>query len=244
MKRYDDEFPLLQSHGLYAADIRGDGRLSISLKWCVVFADEATGNCLFNALSDQVYGHQNEHRAIRARVIDHMRENADYYKQFIDVYPGGGTRRNPKRKTTTGSNNALEPPSQADVDRVFESHLEAMAQGGTYGDNMEITAFSRAYNISVKIYQRDVAFMITGGLDNPKGVAHIAYHVSLTQIRGQNSSLKVLTCNRRGNTTLRSATSTGPTPACQPSRIDLCRPIRSHDKARHWKAHPYTNLGR
>lgn len=106
-----------------------------------------------------------------------MRQHADYYKQFVDVYPGGGTRRNPKRKSTAASS-TFESPSQADVDRVFESHLNSMAQGGTYGDNMEITAFSRAFNVNVKIYQRDVAFMVTGGLDSPGGVAHIAYHVS------------------------------------------------------------------
>jgi hypothetical protein len=53
-----------------------------------------------------------------------------------------------------------------------------MARGGTYGDNMEITAFSCAYNLDVKIYQRDFAYMVAGsgdGLQRP--VAHIAYHL-------------------------------------------------------------------
>ncbi|KAK4544918.1 hypothetical protein LTR36_003823 [Oleoguttula mirabilis] len=156
-----DEFPLLSALGLYAADIRGDG------------------NCLFNALSDQVYGDQHQHAAIRSRVITYMRENATYYKQFIDVHPGGGIRRNPKRKNV-GAYSAppnTAPPSQADIDRVFESHLESMARGGTYGDNMEITAFSSAFNVDVKIYQRDFAYMITGGgPDAGRPIAHIAYH--------------------------------------------------------------------
>lgn len=139
-----------------------------------------SGNCLFNALSDQIYGSQESHAAIRARVIDYMREHASYYKQFIDVHPGGGIRRNPKRKNAGAYSSPANyvPPSQADIDRVFESHLQSMARGGTYGDNMEITAFSSAYSVDVKLYQRHFAYMVTGsgdGVERP--VAHIAYHL-------------------------------------------------------------------
>lgn len=138
------------------------------------------GNCLFNALSDQIYGDQHQHAAIRSRVISYMRDNATYYKQFIDVHPGGGIRRNPKRKNV-GAYSApanTAPPSQADIDRVFESHLQSMARGGTYGDNMEITAFSSAFDVDVKIYQRDFAYMVTGGgPDAGRPIAHIAYHM-------------------------------------------------------------------
>ncbi|KAK4494074.1 hypothetical protein PRZ48_014337 [Zasmidium cellare] len=157
-----EEFPLLNGIGLYPAPILGDG------------------NCLFNALSDQLYGHQHEHAAIRSRVIDYMREHEHYYKQFIDVHPGGGIRRNPKRKNagaySSPANFSL--PSSADIDRVFESHLDNMARGGTYGDNMEITAFSSAFGYDVKIYQRDFAYMVSGSgdEDSNRPVAHIAYH--------------------------------------------------------------------
>ena len=109
-----------------------------------------------------------------------MRQHAEYYKQFIDVQPGGGVRRNPKRKNAgafTSPANAL-PPSEADIDRVFESHLTSMAKGGTYGDNLEISAFSSAFDVDVKIYQRDFAYMVSGsGQDHPRDVTHIAYHV-------------------------------------------------------------------
>ena len=182
------EFPLLGQLGLYAADIRGDGKsktdhvhLHSPPEWTLNYSIliQHTGNCLFNALSDQLYGHQNEHAAIRSRVIEYMREHADYYKQFIDVNPGGGIRRNPKRKNagSYSSPASFEAPSSADIDRVFENHLSCMARGGTYGDNMEIVAFSSAMGYDVKIYQRDYAFMVSGsnGETNRK-VAHIAYH--------------------------------------------------------------------
>lgn len=158
----NDEFPLLGAMGLHIVPTRGDG------------------NCLFNALSDQIAGNQDQHTAIRARVIAYMREHADYYKQFIDVHPGGGIRRNPKRKNAGAYSSPAHylPPSEADIDRVFESHLQSMSRGGTYGDNMEITAFASAYNTDVKIYQRDFAYMVTAGADEgARPVAHIAYHL-------------------------------------------------------------------
>lgn len=118
-----------------------------------------------------------------------MREHASYYKQFIDVQPGGGTRRNPKRKNagSFSSPATVPPPSEADIDRVFESHLQSMAKGGTYGDNMEISAFSSAFDVDVKIYQRDFAYMVSGGgPDKQRDVAHIAYHVGSPAVgRGQ-----------------------------------------------------------
>ena len=109
-----------------------------------------------------------------------MREHAAYYKQFIDVHPGGGIRRNPKRKNAGAYSSPANyvPPSEADIDRVFESHLQSMARGGTYGDNMEITAFSCAFGVDVKIYQRDFAYMVTGADDDgQRRKAHIAYHI-------------------------------------------------------------------
>lgn len=202
-----------------------------------------TGNCLFNALSDQLYGHQKEHSAIRSKVIDYMREHASYYKQFIDVHPGGGIRRNPKRKNAGAYSSpaAIVPPSEADIDRVFEGHLESMARGGTYGDNMEITAFSSAYGVDVKIYQRDFAYMVTGGgPDSPRGVAHIAYHV------GRATALLcdlLLTPHSCGSITLLSGTLMALIAGSQKSKYVLCRPRKSRNKRTNSQAHLTSSLG-
>ena len=139
-----------------------------------------TGNCLFHALSDQIHGNQQEHSAIRAHVVNYMREHAAYYKQFVDALPGGATRRNPKRKNAGAYSSPANyvPPSQADIDKMFEMHLQSMATGGVYGDNMEIVAFASAYGWDVKIYQRDFAYMVSGSDDEaPRPVAHVAYHL-------------------------------------------------------------------
>lgn len=154
---YSEEFPLLAGVGLYASDISGDG------------------NCLFHALSDQIYGHENNHEEIRERVVEHMRTHAEYFKLFLDV---DTTRRAPKRKAhAAGISKSTASPTGDTIDRAFAQHLKTMSQPGVYGDNMEISAFAREYNCDVKIYQREFAYVVSGG-DGPKKTAHIAYHVS------------------------------------------------------------------
>lgn len=151
------------------------------------------GNCLFNALSDQMFGDESKHAELRSSVINHMRENGAYFKQFIEVHPGGGTRRNPKRKNAGGFSTpfSLIPATADDIDRTFESHLREMARGGTYGDNMEIVAFSSAFQIDVKIYQRDFAYVVSAKTDKAVvPVIHIAYHVSRPLERNEGRKLR------------------------------------------------------
>ena len=119
-----------------------------------------------------------------------MREQGSYYKQFIEVHPGGGARRNPKRKNAGSFSTPFSAagPTAAEVDHVFEGHLQQMARGGTYGDNMEISAFSSKFGVAVKIYQRDFAYVVSAVPEGTEGkVVHIAYHVSSTA-RGSASS--------------------------------------------------------
>ena len=116
-----------------------------------------------------------------------MRAHADYFKQFVDVATGGGGgRRNPKRKNAGAYASAsfhAPPPTPEEIDRAFDRHVGEMAKGGVFGDNMEIVAFSAAYQVDVKIYQKDSAYMISSSsmADCNAGVhwpgAHIAYHV-------------------------------------------------------------------
>jgi OTU domain-containing protein 3 len=157
---YEDEFPLLAIEGLYASEIRGDG------------------NCLFNALSDQVFGDQKHHREIREAVVKHMKENKDEYVNFIAVFPGGATRRNERRRCAKTSASDLAAPTQADIDRQWGVYLKEMNEGGTYGGDMEILAFSRTYTHHVKIYTESVAYVITAhdSSDTSISTAHIAYH--------------------------------------------------------------------
>ncbi|KAF2459054.1 hypothetical protein BDY21DRAFT_199973 [Lineolata rhizophorae] len=94
----------------------------------------------------------------------------------MQVNPGGGVRRNPKRKNagaySTAANDSA--PSVVEIDRAFEHHLKVMAQGGTWGDNMELTAFSAAYKKEIQVFQGSVNYVIDAG--NCDGRVYIAYH--------------------------------------------------------------------
>ncbi|KAI5808964.1 hypothetical protein DFH27DRAFT_541991 [Peziza echinospora] len=188
----DDEFPLLQGNGLYASSISGDG------------------NCLFHALSDQLYGHENNHSEIRAKVIEHMRNNASYFKLFLDAASlSKSSNTRPKRAKAAAAAAAAAPPSEAAIDQAFENHLKRMSQSGVYGDNLEICAFAREYDCDVKIYQREFAYVVSGGMDGGGGggggssrsspkMAHIAYHTwehysSIRNISGPHEGLPNVT---------------------------------------------------
>ena len=150
----------------------------------------APGNCLFSALSDQLHGLPNAHRSTRNKVVKYMSRHPDYFKQFLTVYPGGGTRRNPPRSNagsyaSTNYNGRVRPTDE-EIDKAWHQHLVAMAQLGTWADYMEIVAFAAAYSVNVKIYQNDNCHTITadtveGGKPLASGTPtiHIAYYVRI-----------------------------------------------------------------
>ncbi|KAB8760585.1 hypothetical protein FH972_026576 [Carpinus fangiana] len=125
----------------------------------------AAGNCLFNALADQLYGSQDRHHELRHTTVEFIRTNKDTYKHYFAVNPGGATRRQPKRKTAPSSKyqDAFKV-TDADIDRAFETHLTHMAKGGTWGDNLEIAAFALAMNVNVKQWEH---YSSVRNLDGP-----------------------------------------------------------------------------
>ncbi|MCJ1477666.1 hypothetical protein MMC13_006339 [Lambiella insularis] len=166
MGKSADEFPVLGAIGLYAAETTG------------------RGDCLFMALSDQLYGDESHHLEIRARVVQYMRDHAPAFKLFTAVNLGGGTRRNPRRKAATYST-AFDSraPTNEEVDLQYRHNIEEMAKPGTYADHLEIQAFSAAYGIMVRIYQKDRVLedVMPGALGtvNESGgyaLARLAYH--------------------------------------------------------------------
>ena len=116
-----------------------------------------------------------------------MRDNAAEYKSFLAVHPGGGVRRNPKRKNvSTYSTPEAFTPTPEDVDIAFEIRLKEMGKTTTYGDNQELVAFTRVYPYNVMVYQQhdsdkeivDPDFMVTSnGEQNLLPIAYIAYDV-------------------------------------------------------------------
>jgi len=81
------------------------------------------GNCLFRSVSHQIYGTQDHHLLIRAKVVEYLEAELEYYLNFVE----GGRNR-------------------------YLEHCERMKTNGVCGDNLEIQAISEIYNKPIEIY--------------------------------------------------------------------------------------------
>lgn len=146
------------------------------------------GNCLYYALSDQLYGDFTRADEIRSRLADHIQENKDYFMSFISA--NGELRRAPRRaaasaarySSASSSSASPAPPSSRDKEESFESKVAASRRNGVWGGAEEIQAFCQSYRVDVHVYTtygvqhfRDVHAPHTEIRD----VLHIAFHVSL-----------------------------------------------------------------
>lgn len=153
---------------------------------CVVTANCVQGNCLFNALSDQLYGNQEMHAFLRDATIEHMRDNSEFYRQYMAV---NNLRRNPKRTSTATQTTRIDTTyyTEEQLQQQFEEHVEKMGQPGEWADNMEVSAFASALNVHVRLWQADYTYVFSPRLyysqnddltaEDDRRTVHIAYHV-------------------------------------------------------------------
>ncbi|KAG5732471.1 hypothetical protein E4T56_gene13875, partial [Termitomyces sp. T112] len=102
----------LRALGLYAADTLGDG------------------NCLFRALSDQLYGTPSRHSELRQRICDWIARHRERYSPFVED------------------------------ERGLETHLRCMRENGTYGGHLELSAFAHMERRDVKVVQPGLVYVI------------------------------------------------------------------------------------
>ncbi|TFK97576.1 hypothetical protein BDV98DRAFT_259638 [Pterulicium gracile] len=102
----------LLAMGLYAAPTVGDG------------------NCLFRALSDQLYGSDVFHVKLRKDVCDWIERHEERYEPFVED------------------------------ERGLETHLGCMRQNATYGGHMELSAFAHLTKRNVKVIQPGLVYVI------------------------------------------------------------------------------------
>jgi hypothetical protein len=90
------------------------------------------GNCLFRALSDQLYFDRgSRHDEVRAEVCDYMALHEDDFCVFLVL----DDENEQKEDTNKGDNDAAD----------FESYVKAMRNDGEWGGNLEIVAAARRY---------------------------------------------------------------------------------------------------
>ncbi|KAJ7605903.1 hypothetical protein FB45DRAFT_848474 [Roridomyces roridus] len=117
----------LRSLGLYAAPTLGDG------------------NCLFRALSDQLYGTPTRHAQLRKDICDWIASHQARYEPFVED------------------------------ERGLDAHLRCMRENATYGGHMELSAFAHLTRRNVKVIQPGLVYVIewaSGGPSSPVLPAH------------------------------------------------------------------------
>lgn len=81
------------------------------------------GNCMFRAVSDQVYGKDEYHQIIREKCVEYILLDKEYFSQFID----GG-------------------------EKEFDDYIRRMKKNGIWGDDVELKALSEIYKRNIHIF--------------------------------------------------------------------------------------------
>lgn len=84
---------------------------------------KADGNCQFRALSLGLYGSEDRHAEVRANIVQHLRENAVSYFQFVE----------------------------GDKKRVFADYVNRISHDGQWGDEITLAAFVEYYSRGVRV---------------------------------------------------------------------------------------------
>ena len=84
---------------------------------------EGDGNCMFRAVSDQVYGNEDFHNIIREKCMDYLLIEREFFSQFVE----GG-------------------------DKKFDNYINMKRKFGVWGDDVELQAISELYNRPIEIY--------------------------------------------------------------------------------------------
>lgn len=113
-----------------------------------------------------------------------MKNNPDRFKSFLVVHPGGGSRRNPKRKNhgSLATSAIAAGPTTEEIDAAYKQHMKTMAKTGVYGDNLEIIAFAQAFKVDIMIFSEGGRFFYYVRCDKAEGemapMLCIVHHVS------------------------------------------------------------------
>jgi OTU-like cysteine protease len=174
-------WPFMELWGLHRRPIEADGMLfRTAFPVRLHLTSGMTGNCLFRALSDQLYNTTERHGEIRHRVVEYLRTSRSHFEPFVLANVGEDLIRS---QPTTRSSRSRKPSLDDDA---FQIYLENMAKPKTWGGDIEITAFCEAYDRDVLIHRPTDAEHPFNVIVNskrvagqPKVIVHISYGVSI-----------------------------------------------------------------
>ncbi|KYN99694.1 putative OTU-like cysteine protease [Plasmodium gaboni] len=119
------------------------------------------GNCLFRAVSDQLYNHEENYKEIRKKVVEHLLKNEELYKNFIEY------------------------------DESYKSYIERISLDGTWGGQLELQAVGEIYKVNILIYQENGCILeIKNHSDDNKCIQlHYASSEHYNSVRFKNRAL-------------------------------------------------------
>ena len=85
------------------------------------------GNCMFRAISDQVYGTEENFNLIRQKCMDYISLERDFFEEFIE----GGKN-------------------------FFDEYINLKRKNRVWGDDIELQALSELYNRPIEIYSNSI----------------------------------------------------------------------------------------
>jgi OTU-like cysteine protease len=97
---------------------------------------EGDGNCLFRAVSLQVYGSSENHSEVRERCLDYMAHNEEHYSGFI---------------AASSDDEVILRPGIGSM-TPFQSYIARKRINGVHGNHTEIQALSELFNRPVEVY--------------------------------------------------------------------------------------------
>lgn len=105
------------------------------------------GNCLFRAVSDQLYGSEDAHLKLRERACDYLVEHKDHYQYFIDD------------------------------EQSFDDYISEMRRDGVWADNLELQAISMSCSVNIRVHQSGKpSYDIRNHSGKSAPVIHLSYH--------------------------------------------------------------------
>lgn len=89
------------------------------------------GNCLFRALSDQLWGDQTRHVEVRKRICDHLEQHPEDVGDFVAGF--------------------LDPRGNETYEDSYARYVDNMRQQGTYGSHVELLAACKVFRRSIRL---------------------------------------------------------------------------------------------
>ena len=107
-----------------------------------------SGNCMFRALSDQLFGTVNRHAEIRQKIVDYMIKHSDHFQLFIED------------------------------DEPFDDYISRMRTNCEWGGHQELYAASCCFNAIIFVYQLEAPRWVISAPDiTDEAVAiYLSYH--------------------------------------------------------------------